>query len=101
MDKFDLLHKQVEGLGLKVDTVVESIQSIDKTLAVNTESLVHHVRRTDQLQDIMEQFKKDLAPVEKHVHAINVILKVLAGLAGAVTLTYYALQIYQHISSLV
>ena len=38
----------------KIDKVQETLASIDKTLAVNTESLVTHIKRTNLLESRLE-----------------------------------------------
>jgi uncharacterized ion transporter superfamily protein YfcC len=67
--------KKLDRLEDKVDKIQESLASIDKTLAVNTESLIVHIKRTNILE-------ANLKPVEKHVERVNGIVKFLLFLGG-------------------
>lgn len=62
-DKF----KRIED---KLDTVVEKIHSIDKTLERNTTSLEYHILRTNLLE-------ADLKPIKSHVTLMNNIFKII------------------------
>lgn len=75
MDNFNRLEN-------KVDKIQDSIASIDKTLAVNTESLLVHIRRTNLLEKRLERFESDMKPVEQHVERVNGIIKFLLFIAA-------------------
>lgn len=59
----------------------EDISDIKVTMARNTESLIHHVARTDELQKHVLKIEGDVEPLKKHVQAVNVIFKICAALA--------------------
>lgn len=44
------MSKRLDKLEEKVDHIQQNMAEINKTLAVNTESLIHHVKRTDLLE---------------------------------------------------
>lgn len=78
----DLLNK----IEVKVDRLDERLDSIDKTLAINTEHLALHMART-------EASEKRLAVVEKHVLSVNAVFKVVAGIVGLAGFLLVVLQI--------
>jgi len=45
------MDKRLDKIEDKVDTIKDSIHSIDKTLQRNTNSLEYHIKRTDILDD--------------------------------------------------
>lgn len=57
----------------KLDKVIESVASIDKTLAGQAVQLADHIRRTALLED-------DLKPVKEHVQRLKGVMWVLGGL---------------------
>lgn len=69
----------------RLDAIERSIASIDKTLAVNTEHLAEHMRRTQIIEN-------ELDPVVKHVQQMRGAGKLLALLALIATVigTYAA-----------
>ncbi len=52
---------RLERIENKLDKVVDEIGIIKTTLAVNTDSLVHHIKRTDLLQTEMGPMRDHLA----------------------------------------
>jgi len=69
------LEEKVDKVDEKLDKIVEKISSIDVTLAVNTESLVQHIKRTNLLEE-------QLRPVSKHVAMMEGAFKVIGILAS-------------------
>lgn len=67
----ELILERLSKIDVKVDKLDDRIASIDRTLAVNTESLVQHMRRTALLED-------DLKPVKKHVNRLDGAMKTFA-----------------------
>jgi hypothetical protein len=63
----------------RLSSIERSLASIDKTLAVNTEHLSEHIRRTAIIE-------KELAPVVKHVHQMQGAGKLLGLLALVATI---------------
>lgn len=63
----------------KLDSVKDAIAEINVTLAAQHESLKEHMRRTALLEHRME-------PVERHVLALNGIVKIIGALSVAVGL---------------
>jgi len=74
----------------KIEKVVESIHSIDKTLAAQEVQLTEHIRRTQAAEDNIELLRKELKPVQEHVARMDGalrflgILSLVAGVAAAI-----------------
>ena len=71
-----------------VDHIKRSLANVDKTLALNTQSLIEHVKRTNQLEE-------KLLPVEKHVEQVRGVGKFIVYLSLLATIiagVYAALQ---------
>lgn len=68
-----------------LEKIQEQLDSIDKTLAVNTSSLKEHIRRTEILED-------EIRPVKVHVQVVNTLAKIFAaGVAALVGLKHLGL----------
>ncbi len=63
----------------KLDQINERLHSIDKTMALNTQQLAEHMRRTELLE-------KEMAPVAKHVQQMQGAAKLLGILAVIATI---------------
>lgn len=63
----------------RLDEIQKSLHSVDKTMALNTEQLAEHMRRTQLLEEQM-------APVAKHVQQMQGAAKLLALLALIATI---------------
>lgn len=59
----------------KIDKIINDIGEIKVTLAVNTQSLVEHVRRTEIIES-------DMKPVKKHVQRVQGVLIFIGALAA-------------------
>lgn len=76
----------------KLEQMSEKLSDIDKTLAVNTEQLKDHMRRSDALEALVQEYKSDtdiqleeaLAPI-KTLKGIYTISKWVAAVAAAVS----------------
>lgn len=64
---------------MRLDEIERTLHAIDKTLAVNTEHLAEHMRRTAIIE-------KELQPVVKHVEQMRGAAKLLALLALLATI---------------
>jgi hypothetical protein len=62
------------ALAERVNDVREDVGDIKVTMALNTASLVEHMRRTEALE-------KQLEPVKAHVTMVNNILKLIGFIA--------------------
>lgn len=67
----------------KLDVIVDKIADIDKTLAVNTEQLKEHVRRSTALENLVDQYKLD---TDKKIEEALLPVKTLKGLYSAAKL---------------
>lgn len=74
----------------KVENVDQRLNSIDKTLERNTAQLEVHMKRSDQLESIVEVLKAktetEIAPLKKHMNMIEGALKLLGGMSVVVGL---------------
>ena len=61
----------------KLDRLQENMNDMDKTLVRNTDSLEHHIKRTDLLEE-------SIKPLKKHVLMAEAVLKVM-GLTAAIS----------------
>ena len=59
----------------KLDRIEERLDSIDKTLAVNTELLAVHIRRTNLLEETLE-------PIKVHVSKVDLIGQIFMWVVG-------------------
>lgn len=67
MDSEDQRLVRIES---KLDDQNDHLSSIDVTLALQHESLRHHIKRTDQLQKMTER-------ADRHINMVNGALKLL------------------------
>ncbi len=76
----------------KLDDLIEKVSDIDKTLAVNTELLEIHMKRSQALEDLVEahrrhtdaQLEEALLPI-KTARGIYTIAKWMAAIGSALT----------------
>lgn len=66
----------------KLDKIQSDISEIKVTLAVNTEQLKEHMRRSDLLEARVEQVNDELKPVQEHVAMLKGMAKLLGGASG-------------------
>jgi hypothetical protein len=79
---------ELKRLATVVDRLDTRLDSIDLTLARNTASLEEHVRRTNALEALVVETKKDIKPIQDHV----VFMKTLAYLGGLLVSALFALK---------
>ncbi len=72
---------ELEGLFTKIieklDYQSKEISDIKVDVAKNTVSLEDHIKRTELLEENMQGIRQELKPVQKHVEAVNTILKLI------------------------
>lgn len=76
---FKLIIQSLNNINETNENIDKRLDNMDKTLAVNTESLVHHVKRTDLLED-------QLRPIKTAYDWLIVSGKVIGVLALIVTI---------------
>ena len=64
------IYKKLDILDMRVD-------SIDKTMIKQEINLADHMKRSDALEAMMSQLRKDMRPIEKHVLMIEGVIKFL------------------------
>lgn len=76
----------------KLDTMDTRIDGIDKTLAVNTEQLKEHIRRTEILETKVDTVELDVDVIKLHVDRVEnipkIIMWIVAFLAAVLGLFY-------------
>lgn len=86
MDKKDL-----ERIEEKIDKIDEKLESHGQILAVNTEILKEHQRRSLALEEQVNlnkvELENQLEPVKRHVEFINFLAKLLLGLGAFIAST--------------
>lgn len=82
----------------KLDQLDARLDSIDKTVAVQTQQLAEHMRRTELLEGTVVRLASESdtvkATVVKYNTWVNVITKVIAILAGAASLIFSVIKIF-------
>ena len=68
------------------DRVEDRLDSIDKTLVRNTESLEYHIKRTNDLQSMVEMTSKHVIVVQGIFKAIMALVAVVAAGTGIAVL---------------
>jgi uncharacterized coiled-coil protein SlyX len=78
--KVNNMDNRFDKIDSKLDDVSHAIHNIDKTLVRQEEQLAYHIKRTNLLEEKMQ-------PVESHVAAVNVVLKLVGFLAVLISIT--------------
>lgn len=90
---FRYIDEKLNDLKSDVSEIKESVSEIrnqsvvqSKILEVNTEQLKEHIRRTNALEERVEQtaeaFRNELKPVEDHVKFLNKLAKTISWIVG-------------------
>lgn len=66
----------------RLDDINDKLHSIDKTLAVNTEQLAEHMKRSLANEKAVELLAQQMEPVKEHVSNIKFLIKSITWLAG-------------------
>lgn len=59
------------------------LASIDVTLAKNTADVEHHIKRTDVLEERVEQVASDVTPIKDHVDKVKTVMWFVRWTGGA------------------
>ena len=73
-NEIESIEKKLELLDMKVD-------AINVTMAKQEVNLYEHMKRSDTLEQMMMQMKKEMKPVEKHVLMVEGVIKFLGVLS--------------------
>lgn len=74
-NKLDTIKLHVDNIKDDMSQVKEDISEIKVTMGINTKSLEVHIKRTDDLQSMVEEFKK-------HILFVNAAFKVVIALGS-------------------
>lgn len=91
--KLEAIKEQIIDIKNDMTEVKSGISKIEITMGINTESLAYHIKRTDELQDMAQDFKE-------HMLVVNTAFKVIVGI-GAVLLFLDQLGILDKLLSLI
>lgn len=109
------METKLNKLELKIDTILEKIEDIHRTLDKNTDSLIIHEKRTDLaehklaiLERELEELRKEeseeikaihakLEPVATHVKTVNWILTYFIPAMAALVVMLYKLGVFDSI----
>lgn len=75
----------------KLDRIEEKLGYIDKTLAINTEQLTIHVKRTDMAEENIAILRSELVPIKIHVSNVNLGVKMVMYIISAASMITAAL----------
>lgn len=76
------IKEAIKELDQKVDEHTKILASIDKTLALQAQSLDQHMRRTEAAEENLAMLREDFKPVQNQSEFFNKLSKLVALLAG-------------------
>jgi archaellum component FlaC len=82
------VEEKLQAVDEKLEKISEKLSSIDVTLAVNTEQLKVHIRRTELLEEAVEPVKKHVAMVENSLKLIGLLCSGAAFILGVAKLLF-------------
>jgi tetrahydromethanopterin S-methyltransferase subunit G len=83
-DFISWLREEVAKIHTKLDRLDDRIDRVDVILTKQAGDIEHHIRRTDALEERVEQVADELRPVEDHVAMLRGVGKFL-GIVATVT----------------
>ena len=78
------LEERLDRIELKIDKLDDRIDSADKTLVKQEENLKLHMRRSDNLEKLIEIQQNRVVPLEKHVTNVRFLLKAVTWTLGTI-----------------
>lgn len=66
----------------RLDDINDKLHNIDKTLAVNTEQLAEHMKRSLSNEKAVELLAQRIEPIQLHVSNVTFLVKTVAYVAG-------------------
>ncbi len=78
--------KPTERIHDKLDRIEQRLNNIDVTLAVNTESLKEHIKRTNLLEAAMEPIKAHVNRVDGALRFLGIVSLIVAIVTGLIKL---------------
>ncbi len=89
----------IKELDAKVDEHTKILASIDKTLALQAQSLEQHMRRTEAAEENLAMLRQDFKPVEGHVEFINKLSKLIALVAAVASAGFAGFEVIKWLIS--
>ncbi len=83
------MEKKLDKIEEKIDSVNEKLAKTNEILAVNTESLKHHILRTQMLEERVE-------PLEKSYQQANGVIKLFTYLSILATVVDVVYRLIHH-----
>lgn len=68
----------------KMDSLDQNVDKINVTLAVQSEQLGQHMKRSDSIEKHVELLEKELKPIQQHVNRVNALILLLGGLIACI-----------------
>lgn len=82
MSDQEWLKKSLTQVEAKVDKLDSKLDNIEVTMARNTESLIHHEKRTTLNEQHLELLRSEITPIKNHVQAVNTLILLITGIGG-------------------
>ena len=79
------MNDKLDYLISKVDKISDDVAEIAKQDAVQNQQLAEHMRRSDLLEQRVEQVSLELSPIKSHVDMVKGALKLLAGVGAFIS----------------
>jgi tetrahydromethanopterin S-methyltransferase subunit G len=80
------MSQDLKDINSKLDKIVSDIGDIKVTNAVQTEQLKEHMKRSDMLEQRVEQVDSELRPIKEHIIVLRGIMKIVGGVAVVATI---------------
>lgn len=71
------MRNNMDEINRKLDKLDSRLDKIDTTLVQQSESLKHHIYRTDLLESKTDKIVSELEPIERCVHAVDGGMKLM------------------------
>lgn len=92
-DRVDLIQGLLRDAHTKLDKHFDKMSDMEKTLAVNTDNLAEHMRRTEALEQIVETTRTEVEEIKSPFYWASRYWKEILAFAG-VTLVVFELAEY-------
>jgi chromosome segregation ATPase len=82
------ISKQLDDIKDQLDEHTKTLSSVDKTLALQAQSLENHVKRTNIAEENIALLREEFKPVQKHVNFVNSLSKLITILGTLLGIVY-------------
>jgi hypothetical protein len=81
--------ERFDRIETKVDVIVDKISNIEVTLAKQHESLAHHIKRTDLLEQQVEPIRVHVAKITGARELLKILSMIVALVGGILAVIHY------------